>query len=47
MAAKFDNYFDVIPALPFPSSGNAKGFVGWFKSLLFEKAICIGIIAEL
>jgi hypothetical protein len=26
--------------LPFPSLDDAKGFAGWFKSLLFEKTRC-------
>ena len=30
---------DVISALPFPPLRDGKGFAGWLKSLLFEKAI--------
>ena len=26
--------------MPFPSLSDGKGFAGWFKSFLFEKAIC-------
>jgi hypothetical protein len=32
--------FDVISGLPFSSLYDGKGFAGWFKSFLFEKALC-------